>query len=572
MGHKLTHCAVAMLILAALASPSAAQNPPLPATDNWLSLTLQGVIRGKITWEDVRHRMLVIYLAQDLDGGGISQSDFKLRHQTELAKRRNRTISKWVSYDLDASGDVTRAELDAYFGATARKPIKHHGVHFSPSPEQAAQILEKLVSKELVADGNGDGTITFEEILEHAKNEASKSRRSGYRYRRSTQRPIPMSLDLDKNGTISEAEFMASVDKALEEIDLDSDHQFSNSEIETLKTLVQVIRKAEMAKERERRLEAARVEKAERCAFPEAPANAKILLLGAYTGEALSTVSLDGDDAVVSTANIKIDAGAQPLYIVLTSTRPIIWQVSGATDRIVRIVAGNARYGRTLHGAAALNPRVGVTGVAADRVFFPTAANCLLPFAKAASRQARLAATTLQNLLGRIPDIVTARRTISTVQLPSSTFSGTADYGNTVDVPKDGPTAPIWQKLLRHMPGGLVKLDPKSIVSRAAAKPYKVLPTEAGLAQLVEEGALRPIAPDRSGIPGGTRFIPDRPIEQSSKHSKSMPVDVGFPSEFEILKKMTLPAGLTGAHRTQFVLKPGVPRPDGSSGHSRIRE
>lgn len=572
MRSNFTNCAIGVSLLAAVVTPAFAQEKASGTPNSWMNSKLHSIIRGKITWEDVRHKMLVVYLAQDLDGGGISQSDFKLQKQTELARGRTKPISKWVSYDLDGSGDVTRTELESVFGSKARAPIKQHGVSFPPSPEQSAQILEKLVSKALEPDNNRDGKITFEEALEHAKALATKARSKGYRYRRSNKDPIPMSLDNDRDGIVSEAEFMAAVDQTLAEIDQDSDHKFSPDEINTLKLSVREGIKSKRAREREQRLAAARKELAARCAFPKAPANAQILLLGTYEGEALSTVALGGDDAVVTTANIKIEPGTEPLYIVLSSSTPMIWQISGSTDRIAHVVAGTSRYGRILRGQIATTPRVGVTGLPADRVFIPTAANCMLRFTKAGNRQSQSAATSLENVLGRAPNIVTGRRKVSTVQLPSSVFSKVPDYGNTVAVPQDGPTAPIWRKLLRFIPGGLVRIKPESVIARATAKTYTVLPKEAGLAQLVDAGALQAVPPDQSVSPGGTKFIPDRPITRINPPKGPAPVNTFFPREFVILKKITFPAGLTGRHAAQFVLKRGVPRPSGSSGHSKIKE
>lgn len=572
MRSNFTNCAIGVSLLAAAASPAFAQDKSAATPNSWIDSKLHSIIRSKSTWEDVRHKMLVVYLKQDLDGGGISQSDFKLQKETELARGRMKPISNWVSQDLDGSGDVTRTELESVFGSKARTPIKHHGVSFPPSPEQSARILEKLVSKALEPDGNNDGKVTFEEALEHAKALAAKARSKGYRYRRSNKDPIPMSLDHDRDGIVSEAEYMGAVDHALAAIDQDSDHKFSHAEINTLKLTVREGLKSKRAREREQRIAAARKELADSCAFPKAPANAQILLLGTYEGEALSTVTLGGDEAVVTTANIKIEPGTEPLYVVLSSSTPMIWQFSGSTDRIAHAVAGTSRYGRILRDQITMDPRVGVTGLPADRVFIPTAGNCMLRFTKAGNRQSQSAATALENVLGRAPDIVTGRRKISTVQLPSSVFSKVPDYGNTVAVPQDGPTAPIWRKLLRLVPGGLVRIKPESVVARATAKTYTVLPKEAGLAQLVDAGALQAVPPDQSVSPGGTQFIPDRPITPINPPNGPARINTFFPREFVILKKITFPAGLTGRHAAQFVLKRGVPRPSGSSGSSKIKE
>jgi hypothetical protein len=86
-----------------------------------------------------------------------------------------------------------------------------------------------------------------------------------------------------------------------------------------------------------------------------------------------------------------------------------------------------------------------------------------------------------------------------------------------------------------YYPGGVIQIDPKTVVANAPVAPYGILPNQAGLLQLVQQGALS----YRNG-------------------------------EFQIKKKIRFPAELYGAHSAKFLLLKGVPTPDGDPGHSCV--
>jgi hypothetical protein len=117
------------------------------------------------------------------------------------------------------------------------------------------------------------------------------------------------------------------------------------------------------------------------------------------------------------------------------------------------------------------------------------------------------------------------------------------------------------RNLSRFNPAGLIEIDAAEVISPAPVQRYDVLPQEAGLLQLIAEGALRRmpmsyllrnIAPaDRSDrrrmFPhaGGGVYLIERPIKR-------------------------FPAGLNGAHLVTFVLGSDVPLPAGNAGHSTV--
>ncbi|HOZ35327.1 MAG TPA: hypothetical protein PLM52_20830, partial [Tabrizicola sp.] len=118
-------------------------------------------------------------------------------------------------------------------------------------------------------------------------------------------------------------------------------------------------------------------------------------------------------------------------------------------------------------------------------------------------------------------------------------FVLTEDGMEEVETPKAGEEdAAIQRELNRFHPGGVVKLDPKTVVSAYPVEPYVVLPQQAGLAQLMEQGLIKR---------QGNAFLVLQPIPR-------------------------FPAGLHGAHSVSFVLGPDVPLPPGDPGHSSVRD
>jgi hypothetical protein len=96
--------------------------------------------------------------------------------------------------------------------------------------------------------------------------------------------------------------------------------------------------------------------------------------------------------------------------------------------------------------------------------------------------------------------------------------------------------AAVSPELLRFHPEGVQEIDPRTVVASAPVERYLVLPEEAGLSQLEQEGAIT-----RTG-----------------------------PREFLVRKKIRFPTGLNGAHLVMFRIQEGVPVPQGDPGHSCV--
>ena len=101
-----------------------------------------------------------------------------------------------------------------------------------------------------------------------------------------------------------------------------------------------------------------------------------------------------------------------------------------------------------------------------------------------------------------------------------------------------GGADPETEELLRFSPGGISRVDSASVVSAVPVAPYRVLPQEAGVRQLVRSGAL---ARTSSGSYGSYR----------------------------VTRAIDMPAGLCGAHSIRL----SAPSPDlirGDACHSQV--
>jgi len=285
------------------------------------------------------------------------------------------------------------------------------------------------------------------------------------------------------------------------------------------------------------------------CEFPDVPDNAKLVLLSAYDAQSVSSTALADEQLVaVSTGTLTIEEGDAPLYIVLATADPVIWQVKGAVERVRYLVlAAEESTGSILNpDRPRLENLVGATGIDAGKLRFLRNRKCMHYFTGKDTPEAKLAVEAIRHYAGRKPDVVAGIEHVNGFSAPSGEI--------------DQLSASAWRTLVFRIsgvlgilhsaetdleynmkswhPGGVVDIDPKSVVSLHDARPYTVLPEEAGLLQLLDRGDL---TPDESG---NDIFVIKRPIR--------------------------FPAGLYGGHSHHFLLAPGVPLPTGIPGHSCV--
>lgn len=295
------------------------------------------------------------------------------------------------------------------------------------------------------------------------------------------------------------------------------------------------------------------------CAMP-AVGERKLAVLSVYEGDAISTVALGSRDVETMVVDIEIEAGDEPLYLVLSAFQNMVWRFSGATSRVEKVVllaadgaaaahhqpvtmrdaerqavaAAEVAAGRRNPGSITLSERpfAGVVGIPSDIIVTRNPSACFSYFSDPESIQAARASAIIRGATGRAPDVIAARYSVGAVILPS----GKAAEGAWAGRAPEGFDQAMWRVLLRFNPGGISRIDPAQVQSAVTVQSYDVLPQEAGLAQLIGAGQIIRLSE-------GLRI--DKPIAR-------------------------FPAGLAGAHSVSFMLGAGVPMPAGDAGHSCV--
>lgn len=398
------------------------------------------------------------------------------------------------------------------------------------SPEVAAKrIRDEKVAAELRADKDRDGVVTLQEML-------------ALPFPGNQERPrrlelAPAYLDSDKDGVVSEDEYLRIVDIVLATADPNGDGEISNQEkSEFTRNAMQLRMEIEQAARARREIEMA-TDMTETCGFPEVPPKAQIILVESASGTGLSTVGLGDEVSMVTVGDVRIEPGEEPLYIVLYGMLPMIWRFDGATERVVQVVAGVR--GSDAGGAL----KAGVTGLPAARVFVPEFHECAKIIAGLDEAAAKHAARKLGAMLGRPVTTTLVISTLNTAVVPSGRFENGMVLPGAVEVPVGTRGETMWRAMQIKHQGGLLQIAPGDVRSRAKPMPYELLPGSAGLAQLADRGAIEILETRNAMISTREGFAP-------------------YPAPARILvrEKIRLPGGLRSV--TIFELAPGVPAPD----------
>jgi len=280
------------------------------------------------------------------------------------------------------------------------------------------------------------------------------------------------------------------------------------------------------------------------CTFPPASDAAKVVLFEAYGTEALSTVTIGSQSVATESGRIIVEPGEEPLYIVVASYRPVIWQFSGAIARIERLVMAGESTGpnQSVRGET---PLVGATGVPAERIVFLGQPECMTYHAGPNFIRSEAATEAVRSQTGQSPVVVAPNEQIGSVTLPSGQITMTQVPGSPRRPRRlsDGSleTIPrvdaLQRRMLRFHPGAWIGVDdPSAVVASKPVERYEVLPQEAGLIQLEQDGAL----------------------ERNEQ------------GEFLVWKKIKFPADLHGSQLVRFRIQKDVPMPAGDPGHSCV--
>jgi Ca2+-binding EF-hand superfamily protein len=475
----------------------------------------------KATAQELVDQLLQELQRADSDGNGLDHDDIDLALQFEAAQQRVGRMVAALRADLDGNGEVTLDEITR--SVTYEMRVGQEDI----DAERLKKQVQEAVDAAMREDSNRDGVITLAELLQDQPQK---------RKQRQAQRSLSLlELDQDGDGRLTGTELEATVRKAFQAVDYDGDGTLSTGEIKLL----------EPAREQARALQAALP-----CDLPKPADQERVMVVGAYSGGLQPNVTIAGQNDSTALTTLAIEPGQTPLYLLLSSYDPMIWQFTGATERVARVVAVPGRANSEASDA----PGVGVAGLPADKVTFLPVGSCGGAFHKTASKEARIKLLIVEKQTGRAPNDLIGAYMSRRIALPSGTVQLEASSGRTVVVTGEGEDVVYGDpsKIVIIQDGDglqlqqqedwlgsadrLVEIDPATVVAPGKVELYDVMPQQFGLRQLVQEGKLL-------RTKQGYRIV--APIPR-------------------------FPAGLAGAHGVTFILPKGMPMPAGDPGHSEV--
>jgi Ca2+-binding EF-hand superfamily protein len=544
-----------------LATPALPQGVPTPSAATSAIQYLGSRLSAGMTLANYLQSLRNDFAQLDADGdGAITAADIALHDAVAQAAMVALEAQQTLVMDLNGDGVVTedevrqvllyRQRMQAAFRAANPRPAVGLPLPSQDGGLSGDERIEQEVRKLMAADTSKKGRITWEDAI------ASVKARAGYA--QSVNRGGPgerthqlLAVAGDGRDSITLPEVLAKGEAFFRSIDTDGKGVISLDALQARQRSLSA-QSAQIAREEERRrAEETRVRKdAEAqaaCALPKPSDAAKVILLGAYGTEALSDTTIGSQDIAVGAGGIVVEPGDDPLYVVVSLFRPTIWRMSGAVARIERLALT-----ATAEASSTQTSFVGATGIAADRVSFPPY-NCIDSFWEDPSTQSATAAASVRRDVGRQPAIYAKYgvgdfvipsgqiRTANKNDRPALIIEQGAGGGLKIEgsnpnvIVRTGPVDPA-SELSRYFPGGVLVIDPATLVASRVPEKYQVLPYQAGLIQLLQSGALKRVGN----------------------------------GEYLIQEKIRLPAGLYGGYSVKFLLLRGVPKPDGDPGHSTV--
>ncbi|WP_141713599.1 hypothetical protein [Bradyrhizobium elkanii] len=275
------------------------------------------------------------------------------------------------------------------------------------------------------------------------------------------------------------------------------------------------------------------------CRFASVGAGSRFIVAGVMDGDTLSNLQF-GDPKEASTiVRVEVEAGSDPLTVVLHSESPVIWDFGGAVERIESAFIARRKGTR----------EVASRGLPEGVAKFPDLDRCPTviqpPWANV---------NNVQLYFGRAPDLIAFENKPKMLKLPTGEFAT-----------QERPDAATYaeREIYMYHPGGFRVLDAKSVVSALPVLEPETYPQEAGLFELVKTEAIR--EPERGEI--------DRLVEDFLRRHPSKSNDVSphiHSVNYLITREITLPPAMYGGHLKRFLVLPGVPEPRGNVGHGCV--
>ncbi|MEM8871222.1 MAG: hypothetical protein AAGE38_12530 [Pseudomonadota bacterium] len=301
------------------------------------------------------------------------------------------------------------------------------------------------------------------------------------------------------------------------------------------------------------------------CRVGPIPVAAEVIGLDVSRGRAISTATFGDKGPLTTVVDVHVPDGETLLVLALSSRSPVVARLQGATDRIA--------------SAMILTDVTGIAGLPPQRVSLLGGAACAgqgwSESARASQNAERFAALTGHSGTRWLPQSI-----YSQVDLGDGSDTVGHAYPNGLRVDLGGRAGAVWRAFLRRYPGGVVQIDPAAVIATHPVKEPEVLPTVAGLAQLVERGSLEVVSidarvkevfPTADGtiVLGNMRITGDMPEDGMTFIVGDMNYRLELdgiwrgrsPMMFRILRSLRLPDGAGTYDTIRYRLAPGVPRP-----------
>jgi hypothetical protein len=420
-----------------------------------------------------------LYVAKQLSpirahGTGRAQIDQaaidRARTDTE-AEVRGSTIAKILRRDRDGDGRITADEI------RRSRDFRTMESRQDRTPEQIEAQRSRHMETEMEADADKDGVMTLAEILAFA-NQKARGRAADS----AAQISALLALDPNGDGVLTAVELETLALAIYARFDLNDNGMMDGEE-------VTAVRAAQTAAKTHAKATPTPSE-IMNCALPPAAENAGVFIVGAAQGDSVSPVSVVGPDGVTSVANLIVEPGATPIYVVATAASAVVWRIEGAVARVDKMVV--------LPVGGKDGPGAGVVGLTSEKVTFLKPRRCLRPFVNPDGGDARRAMAIIQAALGKPVTAVIGARQLMHTALPSARIIDPATAWNSAKGHKVHPMKPpkgvdhqIWSRLTRGYPGGIAEFDANDVIAPGPAVAYEVLPSIAGLVDLMKQGAIR---------------------------------------------------------------------------------
>ena len=424
--------------------------------EEWLRARVGNEIRAGATFESVDAAMARYFAAYDLDLKGVSQQSYDRIDQIRRAEKRAHEIARVMTFDLDGDGVVTREELEIGLTAEARRSLQDSLKGVEPTREQLLALRDKLMAPYLADDFRQDGRITLDEMQRAADEQRD--------FGPFVLDRVPLDLSPRGDGLVTREDYEAAVRRTFDSFHVNHDGVISPEEARAAPAAVREIEQRENVERSAARLEAYYAGIVPRCGIPRASPEAKAYLVMTDFATAVSDVALGDSPAPAGVADLIAPSGSGPVYLWVYNVEPMVWRISGAVDQIEAVVAA---------GRTARRGNVGVIGVSRDKIHLVENEGCFPPlWGKNRESWPNLLAIAL----GKPPAEILDDPRVGTLRLPdfANDVTGLLDGAEGTPATTKAPSA--WSEFLKRRPGGLLRLDPTTIVANTAAKSLPVAP------------------------------------------------------------------------------------------------